>query len=217
MLLPLSSNFYWCVAILANCGSGLCCPKQDVAQAVCFVHKFCKDQTARGSVTGQMFCVLLLALLSASLKAMLGCLCSDAFQLLTQLAVQDSGDTLSKSYHVTISVTVVVSVSCTVTFLCNNCFCSEKGFPYIELSLLRSTTAVKTQELVPNCCVLIKRLSLHRMSLHREVTVSVSVASSVSIWSVLVSPSGLCLFGADSAQRTENMCTTLLSMVSWTL
>ena len=54
--------------------------------------------------------------------------------------------------------------------LCNNCFCSQKNCPYIELFLLRTTIANRTHWLVPIFFVLTLRLCLHRVSLHWEVT-----------------------------------------------
>ena len=55
--------------------------------------------------------------------------------------------------------------------LCHDCCDYQKLCPNFELSLLRGTIAVRMQWLVTNGAVLKSRLSLHQMSLQREVTV----------------------------------------------
>ena len=49
----------------------------------------------------------------------------------------------------------------TVNSLCNDCFDYPKSYPYIQLSLLRGTTAVRKQWSVTNGVVLTSRVSLH--------------------------------------------------------
>ena len=53
---------------------------------------------------------------------------------------------------------------CTVTFLCSDCFDFQETCPCV-----RGTTAIRMQCLVTNCLVLAQSLSLHQMTLQREV------------------------------------------------
>ena len=54
--------------------------------------------------------------------------------------------------------------------LCKNCFGYQEICPYNNLLLVRGTTAVRMQWVVTNGVILTSRLSLHRVSLHREFT-----------------------------------------------
>ena len=57
-----------------------------------------------------------------------------------------------------------------VTSLCDDCI-AQTSCPFTELCLLRGATAVRMQWLVTNCIVHTLGMSLHRVSLQREVTV----------------------------------------------
>ena len=59
----------------------------------------------------------------------------------------------------------------TVKSLCDDCFGYQEICPYIELSLLRGTTAVRMQCLVTKGVVFTSQLSLHRVSLQGEFNV----------------------------------------------
>ena len=58
-----------------------------------------------------------------------------------------------------------------VNSLYNDCVGYQEKCPYIKLSLIRSNTVVEMQCLVPSCIVLTSRMSLHQVSLQREITV----------------------------------------------
>ena len=62
-------------------------------------------------------------------------------------------------------------IASTVASLYNDCIGYQENFCYIELLLLRSIIAVRTQWLVPISFVLTSRLSLQRVPLHPEITV----------------------------------------------
>ena len=64
----------------------------------------------------------------------------------------------------------------TVNSLCNDCFDYQQICPYIKLSLLRGTTAVRVQWLLTNGIVLTSRLSLHWVSLQIKFTVRTDIS-----------------------------------------
>ena len=87
--------------------------------------------------------------------------------------------------HHQYKATAMLANCCTVTSLCKDCFSSQDNCPDFKMSL-RGATAVRMQRLAMDCIVLTSRLSLHQVSLQREVTVFVTALDVGSSYTIIL-------------------------------